>query len=128
MQSRKFRKSRKMRKQKKSRRGGMTNGMIQYTVSGMDADTRYPLQFKPSMALAGDIGMLKKLFIAEVNGHKDPEPDDYDTLTENVAIHLISGQNNTVVYQGKMNEWGNDVMRTFIESLNAGDRLRIELA
>ena len=104
----------------------MANGMIQYTVSGMDPNTRYPLQFKPSMALAGDIGMLKKLFIAEVNGHKDPEPEDYDTLSEDVAIHVIGGQNNPV-YQGKMDDWPDDEMITFISSLNDGDRLFIEL-
>ena len=99
--------------------------MIQYTVSGMDINTQYPLQFNSS---SKNMDMLKGIFITELNGHKNPEPDDYDTLTENVAIHLISGQNDTVVYQGKMDEWGNDVMTTFIESLNAGDRLRIELA
>ena len=122
MQSRMFRKSRKMRKQKKTRRGGAV--MIQYTVSGMNINTQHPLQFNSS---SKNMNMLKGIFITELNGHKDPEPEDYDTLTENVAIHLISGQNDTVVYQGKMAEWGNDVMITFISSLNAGDRLRIEL-
>ena len=129
MKSRRYRrKSRKMRKQKKSRRGGATDGMIQYTVAGMDPNTRYPLRFNPSMALAGDIGMLKKLFIAEVNGHKDPEPDDYDTLAESVAIHLIRGETNDVVYQGMMDDWNDADMRMLIESLIDNDKLHIELA
>ena len=120
MQSRKFRKSRKMRKQKKSRKGGA--GMIQYTVSGMDADTQYPLQFNSS---SRNMGMIKGMFINEVNGHKDPEPEDYDTLPEDVAIYLIGVTN--PVYQGKIDDWDNNEMQTFIASLKNGDRLRIEL-
>lgn len=113
---------RKVRKQKKSRKGGA--GMIQYTVSGMDADTQYPLQFNSS---SRNMGMIKGLFINEVNGHKDPEPEDYDTLPEDVAIHHIHGGVDEVVYQGKMDEWDNNEMGTFIASLKNGDRLHIEL-
>lgn len=109
-----------MRKQKKSRKGGA--GMIQYTVSGMDADTQYPLQFNSS---SRNMGMIKEMFINEVNGHKDPEPEDYDTLPEEVAIYLIGVT--IPVYQGTIDEWDNNEMGTFIASLKNGDRLRIEL-
>jgi hypothetical protein len=122
---------RKVKKQK-TRRGGA--GMIQYTVSGMDRNTRYPLQFNSS---SRNMGMIKGLFITEVNGHKYPEPadEDFDMLqeNENVVIHLIRQGNDEVVYQGKINTrenlptWDDDEMRTFIESLNDGDRLHIEL-
>ena len=123
MQSRKFRKSRKMRKQKKSRRGGA--GMIQYTVSGMDADTQYPLQFNSS---SRNMGMIKGMFINEVNQHKDPEPEDYDTLPEKVAIYLIRGGATTLEYNDlTIDEWDNNEMGIFIASLKNGDRLRIEL-
>jgi len=113
-----------VRKQKKSRRGGA--GMIQYTVSGMDADTQYPLQFNSS---SRNMDMIKGLFINEVNGHKDPEPDDYDTLPEKVDIYLISNGVTTKVYTEPIaiNDWNNDEMETFIASLKNGDRLRIEL-
>lgn len=99
--------------------------MIQYKVSGIDADRGYPLHFNSS---SHDMAGLKQLFIAEVNMHKDPEPadEDYDVLPEDVAIHLIRGTGDTV-YQGKMDDWDDTEMRTFIASLKNGDRLFIEL-
>jgi len=127
MKSRRFRQSRKAKKARKSRRGGMPTGMVQYTVSGMEADTRYPLQFNASNITIASMGMLRNMFINEVNGHKYPEPADYDTLNEDVEIHLIRGNNDSVIFSGKMKDWTNNEMFTFIQSMNDGDKLRIEL-
>lgn len=123
-----------MRKQKKSRRGGATNGFIYYKVSGMKVDAR-PLRFKPSMASNMDV--LKQIFILDVNGYKDvalelfenelDEANEMEHLEEPVAIYLIRDGVTTKEYQGKMDEWNNDEMKTFISSLNDGDRLFIEL-
>jgi hypothetical protein len=71
--------------------------------------------------------MLKDIFVNEVNGHKDSEPDDYDTLEEDVEIHLIHGNDDSVIFYGKMEDWTNNEMFTFIQTMNDGDKLHIEL-
>lgn len=128
------RKSRKMRKTRKQKRGGATNGFIHYKVSGMKVGDR-PLRFKPSMT--SNMNELKQIFSLDVNGYKDVELKSFEEemdeenamehLEEPVAIRLISGGVTTTVYQGKMDDWDNDEMQTFIASLNAGDSLFIEL-
>ena len=130
MQSKRFRKV----KSRKSKRGGATNGFIYYKVSGMKVGDR-PLRFKPSMA--NNMDNLKQIFILDVNGYKDEqlelfvnemdEENAMEHLEEPVAIRLIRGGDTTTVYQGKMDEWDNAEMQTFISSLNDGDRLFIEL-
>lgn len=126
--------TRKMRKTRKQKRGGATNGFIHYKVSGMKVGDR-PLRFKPSMS--SNMNELKQIFILDVNGYKDVELQSFENeqdeenemehLEEPVAIHLIRDGATTTVYQGKMDDWDNDEMQTFISSLNAGDRLFIEL-
>lgn len=122
-----------MRKTRKQR-GGATNGFIHYKVSGMKVGDR-PLRFKPSMS--SNMNELKQIFSLDVNGYKDVELQSFENeqdeenemehLEEPVAIHLIRDGATTTVYQGKMDDWDNDEMQTFISSLNAGDRLFIEL-
>ena len=123
-----------MRKTRKQKRGGATNGFIHYKVSGMKVGDR-PLRFKPSMT--SNMNELKQIFSLDVNGYKDVELKSFEEemdeenamehLEEPVAIHLIRDGATTTVYQGKMDDWDNDEMQTFISSLNAGDRLFIEL-
>ena len=87
--------------------------------------------------MASNMDNLKEIFILDVNGYKDEqlelfvnemdEENAMEHLEEPVAIRLIRGGETTTVYQGKMDEWDNAEMQTFISSLNDGDRLFIEL-
>jgi hypothetical protein len=87
--------------------------------------------------MTSNMDELKQIFSLDVNGYKDVELKSFEEemdeenamehLEEPVAIRLISGGVTTTVYQGKMDDWDNVEMATFIASLNAGDSLFIEL-
>ena len=131
MQSRRYRrKSRKMRKTRKTRksrnRGGSPEPIteaILFTVSGMPPGT--VSQFRPNYAF-GNLPFLKELFIQSVNDYKEEEPEDDTVLEEDIQIHRISATGDTIEFDGKIANWTNIQMQTFLSGLQEGDRVHIE--
>ncbi len=129
MQSRRFR-NRKSKKSKKSRksinRGGASEPIteaILFTVSGMPPGT--VRQFRPDYVF-GNLPFLKELFIQSVNDYKEEEPEDDTVLVEDIQIHRIRGARDDVLFEGKIANWTNIQMQTFLSDLQAGDRVHIE--
>lgn len=124
------RKSRKVKKSRKNKGGSPTpiREPILFTVTGMDLD-KYPnsvLQFFPNMAF-GRLLDLKEYFIQSVNNYKNFEPEDETVLDEDIQIHKISGTADVVVFEGKIADWSNIQMQTFLSDLKVGDRVHIEI-
>ena len=129
MNSRRFRQSRKVRKARKSRknRGGAPTPIreaILFTVTDMPTGT--VRQFRPDYAFRM-LNSLKELFIESVNDYKEEEPEDETVLEEDIQIHRIRGAEDTVLFEGKIANWTNIQMQTFISELQVGDRVHIEL-
>jgi hypothetical protein len=129
MKSRRFRQSRKVRKARKSRknRGGAPTPIseaILFTVTDMPPGT--VRQFRPDYAFRM-LNSLKELFIESVNDYKEEEPEDETVLEEDIQIHRIRGAEDEVLFEGKIANWTNIQMQTFISELQVGDRVHIEL-
>jgi hypothetical protein len=126
--NRKSRKSRKSRKFRKSRnRGGASEPIteaILFTVSDMPPGV--VRQFRPDYAF-GSLPFLKELFIQSVNDYKEEEPEDDTVLEEDIQIHRIRGAEDTVLFEGKIANWTNIQMQTFLSGLQVDDRVHIEL-
>ena len=119
--------NRKSRKSRKSRnRGGAPKPIteaILFTVSGMPPGT--VRQFRPDYAF-GNLPFLKELFIQSVNDYKEEEPEDDTVLEEDIQIHRIRGAGDDVLFEGKIANWTNIEMQTFLSGLQQGDRVHIE--
>ena len=129
MNSRRFRHSRKVRKARKSRknRGGAPTPIreaILFTVTDMPPGT--VRQFRPDYAFRM-LNSLKELFIESVNDYKEEEPEDETVLEEDIQIHRIRGAEDEVLFEGKIANWTDIQMQTFISELQVGDRVHIEL-
>jgi hypothetical protein len=127
LRNRNSRKSRKSKKSKRSRRGGApapTHEAILFTVSDMPPGT--VRQFRPDYAFRM-MNSLKELFIQSVNDYKEEEPEDDTVLEEDIRIHLIRGAEDTVLFEGKIANWTDIQMQTFLSGLQVGDRVHIEL-
>ena len=130
MNSRRLRNSRKVRKARKSRRyrkGGAPTPIhdaILFTVSDMPPGI--VRQFVPDMMFR-DLPFLKSYFIESVNDYKEEEPEDETVLEEDIQIHRIRGAEDEVLFEGKIANWTNIQMQTFLSGLQVGDRVRIEL-
>jgi hypothetical protein len=117
---------RKARKSRKNR-GGASEPIreaIRFTVSDMPPGIGR--QFVPYMTFR-DLPFLKSYFIESVNDYKEEEPEDETVLEEDIQIHRIRGAEDTVLFEGKIANWTNIQMQTFLSGLQVGDRVHIEL-
>jgi hypothetical protein len=79
---------------------------------------------------------LKEMFISAVFDyiHRDDPPVDLFSQNEEVLeeehafvqIHRIRGQVNRIVFDGNINEWTNEQIKSFVADLKVGHRINIE--
>lgn len=108
----------------KTLRARSQNNTILYSVTGMPDDRHN--QFRVDYAFS-DPSSLTKLFITDVNGYKEEEPEDETILTENVKIYHIRGLKSKIIYSGDITKWTPKQIKQLMIKLKLGDRIRVEI-